>query len=360
MLTSSRIRRNLRLQALAAVLIYAVLASSLPAALAGSPNAVTLRYFRAQARANSVFLEWETGTEIDHGGFQLYRSQIANDPGRGVFLSDDFPPQDEFSGGSYSYTDASVQVGTTYYYTLVAFDLRGSEAVYRSEPQAVTPGQAQPTSTPTVTPTRTATPTQVASATSPAANTPEPTATTRSTNTPPAVTPTTAPSGPGFATATPTTAPASQSTIAPSPTPVPAVAPSVSTATTIPTTESIAPIETPLLPVETLTVEQGQGNPANAARQGEPAPTAAQPASTESAGTQAAPAVVASAMPERPAASIDLPTRAPRPTVRPEATEPRSSTGALLAVIAALAIGAAALLLGIIVVLWLRSRNSQG
>ncbi len=337
--------------------------SGLPSALADSPNAVTLRYFRAQAQATSVFLEWETGTEVDHGGFQLYRSEIANDPTRGILLSGDFPPQDEFSGGYYSYTDTSVQVGTTYYYTLVSFDLRGSQTVYRSDPPAVTPGQVQPTSTPTAT----ATPTQAAGV--PPTNTPSPTAVLPTntppptaappTNTPPAPTPTSNPSGPVAATATPVPPPPSQPTVAPTATPVPTVPPPAApTATPVPLAESLAPISAPP-PTDVPTASPQQGDLGAVTVPGEsPLPTAVFER-LETTPAPSAQALAPTATPQPVAAAGTLPTRAPRPTPRPAAAEPYSNTGALLAVIAVLALGAAALLLAVIVVLWLRTRNSR-
>lgn len=338
-----------RLGPLGAALILGLVAIGawLPAAaVAQSPNAVTLLYFRAAVQGNSVHLTWQTGSEVDNGGFQLWRSDQDNDPGRGVLL-EEFPPQGDVAGAFYEYTDTDVELNRTYYYTLVAFDTQGNEDAYPSDPRAVTVGQAQPpaTATPTATAT-TAAPTPTATPTAPTAPQQNPSPTTPSAATPafstppsqaatatPVPTQSTPPSG--LATATPApTATAQQAPVGQPEAPSPTAQSEVSTDTPPPPAASSGFADSPLLPTPLPAV-----SPANQ--------TAPQPAATV----------------QPPAVTLVAPDRAPRPTPTPRpAADAGQSTGgprALLAVIAGLAIAAAAVLVGLIIVVLLRARGGS-
>jgi hypothetical protein len=71
-----------------------------------------------------VEIQWETETEFDTAGFNIYRSDDLN--GSFKQLNEKLIPgaEDAASGGDYSYVDTDVRKGKTYYYRLedVEFD----------------------------------------------------------------------------------------------------------------------------------------------------------------------------------------------------------------------------------------------
>ena len=88
-------------------------------------TAITLLSFTAQASADHVTLAWETGTEMDNAGFNLWRAVAADGPY--TQLNDTLIPAegDAVSGASYVYTDTDVVKGVTYYYQLEDVDIHG-------------------------------------------------------------------------------------------------------------------------------------------------------------------------------------------------------------------------------------------
>ena len=50
----------------------------------GVKAAVTLLYFRATAGADAILVEWETATELDTAGFNLYRSENSGQKGQQI------------------------------------------------------------------------------------------------------------------------------------------------------------------------------------------------------------------------------------------------------------------------------------
>lgn len=91
-----------------------------------SPTAVKLTSFTARPAAFGIFLSWETATERDNAGFNLYRSTTLDDVG--VQLNEKFIPSKSPGGdGGYSYAflDATALPGLTYYYTLEDVDFSG-------------------------------------------------------------------------------------------------------------------------------------------------------------------------------------------------------------------------------------------
>ena len=90
-------------------------------------TAVELAAFDAAAQENGVLLTWETATELDNLGFNIYRadSQVgemnkinpsliaSKDPGSTV-------------GAAYSFLDESAVAGATYYYWLEDVDVSGA------------------------------------------------------------------------------------------------------------------------------------------------------------------------------------------------------------------------------------------
>ena len=84
---------------------------------------VTLASFTATAGAGQILVEWETEREVDNAGFNLYRSQHPDGMGQGLYtqLNDALIPSqavDPNVGAAYSYPDADVEPGVTYYYWL--------------------------------------------------------------------------------------------------------------------------------------------------------------------------------------------------------------------------------------------------
>lgn len=100
------------------------------------PTAVTLASFEATPQnapqgGAAILVTWETAMELDHVGFNLYRSTAAAGPytQRNTTL---IPPQfpGEVMGGSYEWRDTDVQPGVTYYYKLEDIDIKGVRTVH--------------------------------------------------------------------------------------------------------------------------------------------------------------------------------------------------------------------------------------
>ncbi|MEZ4767402.1 MAG: hypothetical protein R2844_03140 [Caldilineales bacterium] len=109
-----------------------------------APLAVTLASFTAQQDGASILVAWETVSEIDCAGFNLYRG--FNDDWSGANLQAFVPSQAPGSaqGFVYDYRDADVEPGPTYRYWLEDVDLSGQGAqhgpvtVTLADPTAVT------------------------------------------------------------------------------------------------------------------------------------------------------------------------------------------------------------------------------
>jgi len=71
-------------------------------------------------------ITWETASEVDTAGFNLYRSP--NPDGPWLKINDQLipPSQDPVSGGSYTFTDNNAEAGQTYYYQLEEVELSGN------------------------------------------------------------------------------------------------------------------------------------------------------------------------------------------------------------------------------------------
>jgi len=147
--------------------------------------AVTLASFTATGGDGQVLLEWETASEINNIGFNLWRS--TSETGNYGQINDWLIPSKALGsvvGAYYSYVDSDVINGTTYYYKLENVDAGGSSEFYG--PITATPGgQPTATDTPTPTPTNTPTITNTSTATPTSTSTPTTTSTPTSTVTPP-------------------------------------------------------------------------------------------------------------------------------------------------------------------------------
>ncbi len=96
-----------------------------------SPTAVKLLSFVAEPASGGVLLAWETASERDNVGFNLYRSET--EEVLGLLLNDGLIPSALPGGGwgaSYDFLDKTPRDGTAYYYTLESVDASGQRARY--------------------------------------------------------------------------------------------------------------------------------------------------------------------------------------------------------------------------------------
>lgn len=95
------------------------------------PTAVKLVAFGAAPQGEAILVTWETASELDNVGFNLYRSMAAAGPytQRNATL---IPPQfpGEVMGGYYEWLDTDVQPGVTYFYKLEDIDVKGVSAFH--------------------------------------------------------------------------------------------------------------------------------------------------------------------------------------------------------------------------------------
>jgi hypothetical protein len=94
-----------------------------------SALAVALASFDAQAGLDRVDLAWETVSEVDNAGFNLYRGDDAAGP---QMLLAYVPSQAPGStqGFAYTYDDLDVQPGQTYWYWLEDVSLSGATTLH--------------------------------------------------------------------------------------------------------------------------------------------------------------------------------------------------------------------------------------
>ncbi len=90
-----------------------------------APTAVDLLSFSAKGDGAAVNVEWQTASETDNLGFHLYRATSPSSPYERLtdkLISATVTPG---KGGTYSYLDTDVAVGTLYYYKLEDIDAYG-------------------------------------------------------------------------------------------------------------------------------------------------------------------------------------------------------------------------------------------
>jgi hypothetical protein len=102
------------------------------------PTSVTLDYFKGAHNALGVILNWATLTEVNHFGFNLYRSSTGS-LGDKVQINDDIIPGTggPNTGAAYSFLDTDVISGQTYTYWLEDVDNDDQTEVRRSQPVTV-------------------------------------------------------------------------------------------------------------------------------------------------------------------------------------------------------------------------------
>lgn len=88
-----------------------------------------------------IVIEWETASEMNTVGFNLYRSESPIG-GQEVKINADFipPASDPLVGGSYSFSDNGVQQNHKYYYWLEEVDSSGAVSRIPLEPVTVDAG----------------------------------------------------------------------------------------------------------------------------------------------------------------------------------------------------------------------------
>jgi hypothetical protein len=101
-------------------------------------TAIDLLSFTARPAADRVLLAWETGSEVDNAGFNLWRSE-AEEGGYVQINAALIPAEgDAASGARYRYTDGDVVQDVTYWYKLEDVDVHGVSTFHG--PLSATPG----------------------------------------------------------------------------------------------------------------------------------------------------------------------------------------------------------------------------
>jgi hypothetical protein len=96
-----------------------------------APTAVKLVRFEAEPESAEIHVEWETASEIDNLGFNLYRAGAESGPW--VRLNDAIIPSKApgaVGGAVYAWLDDGVVPGVTYYYRLEAIDVYGTSTFH--------------------------------------------------------------------------------------------------------------------------------------------------------------------------------------------------------------------------------------
>jgi hypothetical protein len=119
------------------------------------PTAVDLASFTAEAAGPAIQLNWQTTTEVDNLGFNLYRAESAGGtrtPLNAALIPGQLPGSPV--GGIYSFLDTTALRGVTYYYWLEDVDLGGATGLHGPVSAAlkayvkVLPGRPRPTLAP--------------------------------------------------------------------------------------------------------------------------------------------------------------------------------------------------------------------
>jgi hypothetical protein len=120
-------------------------------AFSGSPLGVTLVDFSAVQQADAVLVTWETNSELENRGFNLYRGTSAAGPDRQLNATL-IPSQSQGNPGGFIYTwddHADLVPGTTYFYWVEDVSLSGATTLHApvrvdfAVPTAVTLGTVQ-------------------------------------------------------------------------------------------------------------------------------------------------------------------------------------------------------------------------
>jgi hypothetical protein len=97
----------------------------------GGATAVNLVSFTATRQDDAVLVAWETATEVDNVGFNLYRSMSADGPYiklNGALIPSQSPGST--FGAVYTWLDEDVQPGVAYYYKLEDVETGGTHTMH--------------------------------------------------------------------------------------------------------------------------------------------------------------------------------------------------------------------------------------
>lgn len=97
-----------------------------------APLAITLAGFSAVQQGDAVLATWETASELDNLGFNLYRGLDPTGPDRQLNAAL-IPSQSPGSSGGFSYTwedRADLAPGATYFYWLEDVDIHGTATMH--------------------------------------------------------------------------------------------------------------------------------------------------------------------------------------------------------------------------------------
>jgi hypothetical protein len=92
----------------------------------GFPTAVRITRLDAWAAGRAIHIEWETASEVDNAGFNLYRGPTASGPF--ARLNEALIPSQapgSPGGAIYTWEDSGVEPATPYYYEVEDIDIRG-------------------------------------------------------------------------------------------------------------------------------------------------------------------------------------------------------------------------------------------
>lgn len=94
-----------------------------------TPLAVTLASFDAVQQGDAVQVSWETASELNNAGFNLYRA-LAADGDRTLIAAVPSSAPGSGAGAAYSMRDADVAAGQTYWYWLEAVDVSAAASLH--------------------------------------------------------------------------------------------------------------------------------------------------------------------------------------------------------------------------------------
>lgn len=104
----------------------------------GEPTAITLASFEVEVNDGQAMVIWETATEIDNAGFNIYRASSSDGPWTQVNSALIAAEGDPVSGAQYTFADRPGR--GTFYYRLADIDFFGLSTVH--EPTLVEMGAA--------------------------------------------------------------------------------------------------------------------------------------------------------------------------------------------------------------------------
>ena len=94
------------------------------------PTLINLIFFDAEPGNKNITLIWETASEIENAGFNLYRSESMN--GKYKLINKQLIPTKGSSvqGSTYEFIDKNLKNGKTYYYKLEDIDTAGQSTFH--------------------------------------------------------------------------------------------------------------------------------------------------------------------------------------------------------------------------------------